>query len=173
MRSFSPRLAAAVPDGWVVRGTVELASPELQARIIASTEDLPADATLDDLLQRHERALAEHFPGYEELGVERLSTASGVPAVLRSFTWKPPEWPAIGQLQLYLVDRGRGLVVTASAEQERFAEIQPALREAVLGIRLEAAGGGDGAVVRTGTGPRERTYAALDAGVLTAGGSDR
>jgi hypothetical protein len=171
MRTFSPRLVAAVPDGWAVRGTLELASPELQARVIGSTEELPAGTTLDDLLERHEQTLTEHFPGYEELAVERLSTPGGAAAVLRTFAWQPPEWPALGQLQLYLVDRGRGLVVTASAERERFAEILPALREAVLGFRLERAGGGEGTVIRTGTGPRERTYAALDAGVVTAGPS--
>jgi hypothetical protein len=173
MRAFDPRLAAGVPDGWEVRGTIELVSRELQARVIASTEELPPGGTLEDYLEQHERMLAEHFPDYEELGVERLSTASGAPAVLRSFMWKPPDWPAIGQLQLYAVDRGRGFVVTASAERERFAEIAPALREVVLGVRLELPTGGDGAVVRTGTGARERTYAALDAGALTAGGASR
>jgi hypothetical protein len=173
MRTFSTRLAAAAPDGWAVRGTIELVYQELQARVVASTEDLPPDATLEDYLERHEQTLAEHFPGYEELGVERVSTPSGAPAVLRSFAWQPPEWPAIGQLQLYAVERGRGLVVTASTERERFAEIAPALRQVVLGVRLELPAGGNGAVVRTGTGPRERTYAALDAGALTAGTESR
>jgi hypothetical protein len=168
MRAFNPRLAAAVPDGWVARGTIELGSQELQARVIALTEDLPHDATLEEYLARHEQSLAEHFPNYEELGVERISTASGAPAVLRSFTWQPPEWPAIGQLQLYAVERGRGLVVTASTARERFAEITPALREVVLGIRLELPPDGTSAVVRTGSGPRERTYAALDAGLVVA-----
>jgi hypothetical protein len=173
MRTFSPRISATVPDGWVIRGTIELASQELEARVIASTEQLPPDATLDNLLERHDRMLAEHFPGYHELSAERLSSPSGAPALLRSFTWDPPESPSVGQVQLYVVDRGRGLVVTASAERERFAEIEPALREVVLGVKLEAGavGEGDGAVMRTGLGPRERTYAAFDAGVLTAGDS--
>ncbi len=170
MRAFSPRLAATVPDGWVARGTVELASADLRARVVASAEELPADATIEDYLEQHEKMLTEHFPGYEELGVERVPTASGSEAVLRRFTWQPPDWPAVGQLQLYAVQGGRGLVVTASAEADRFAEIEPALREVVLGIRLELSAGREGAVVRTGTGPREQTYAALDAGALVAGG---
>jgi hypothetical protein len=170
MRAFSPQLVGAVPDGWVVRGTLELASPELQVRVVASTEELPADATLEAYLEQHERMLSEHFPGYEEVRLERVPTASGAEAVLRRFNWQPPDWPAVGQLQLYALESGRGLVVTASAEAERFAEIEAAVREVVLGVRLQLAPVGDGAVVRTGSGPRELTYAAFDSGALVAGG---
>jgi hypothetical protein len=170
MRAFSPRLVAAVPDAWVVRGTIELVSQDLRARVVASAEELPADATLEGYLEQQAQLLTEHFPSYEELGVERVSTASGSEAVLRRFTWQPPEWPAVGQLQLYAVEGGRGLVVTASTEADRFAELEPVLREVVLGVRLELSAGREGAVIRTGTSPRDRTYAALDAGALVAGG---
>jgi hypothetical protein len=162
---FRATLTAPVPDGWLVRESVELVSAPQSAYAVASSVTLSPGTTAEQFAES-QRVLSEGLPSYEGLAVETVELADGQPAVLRSFSWAPPDGAARSELHLCAVQGQRGILARAVSSAERFAEVEPTLRELLLGIGLGAPASRGGVLRREST-PREQTYAAFEAGQLT------
>jgi hypothetical protein len=92
--------------------------------------------------------------------------AGGAQEIFRRLRWKPPDRDEVAELHRYLVRDKRGIVARAVCPAERFAELEPRLREllASIAVGTPAARGG---VVRTEDTAQSRTYAAFESGQLT------
>lgn len=166
MQTFVPGLSVGMPDGWIARESVVLASPDEGSYVRVTSELVPDALTTDVYADRYGKQLRERLPGYEELAVETVEIAGGRPAILRSFRWTPPEREARAQLHLYAVLGRRAILARAASSVDRFAEIESTLRELLLGVRLGTPAS-RGGVFRAQSMPRDRTYSAFEAGQLT------
>jgi hypothetical protein len=176
---FQAGLTALVPGGWLVRESVELASPTGEARVAASVDLVGPETSLEEYAGMYGEALVERLPQYEEVRVEPIAHPAGGRALLRRFRWTPEDAEAVGELQLYTLAGGRGVCATASTTETGLARLEPQLRSILLGFSLPA-GPSPGGLVRFADDPRNRTYAAFERGelattleqVLGGGGSD-
>lgn len=156
----------AVPEGWIARESIELASPEQQGYVFVSADLLPKALTADEYAEGYGKQMRERLSGYEELESENVELAGGQPAIVRSFRWTPPEGAPIAELHLYAVRDRRGILARASCAEERFTENEPRLREVLLGIDLGTPPSRTG-VFRSDDSPQSRTFGAFEAGQLT------
>lgn len=166
MRIFRPTLTAFVPDGWLVRETIQLALPEHDAYVVASTDLVPDGTTPEDYAGQFEQALAGGLPGYEQLTVETVELQGGRSALVRKSRWSPPEGEPVAELQMYVVANGRGIVSTARVPEKAFDELEPQLRELLAGIGVDGHGPAGG-ILRRDESARSRTYEAFEVGRLT------
>jgi hypothetical protein len=166
MRRYKPGLTALIPDGWLVRETLELASPEEKAYIIASGYVAPPETTPEQYAKAQGDLLRDRLRDFEELSLEETTLPNGHSAFVRSFRWTSPDDERIAELQLYTVENGRGVVATARGLAAGFDELEPRLREILAGIGVGGASAGRG-VLRRDQSARGRTYAAFEAGQLT------
>ena len=163
---YRASLTALVPAGWLVRESLELAAPGAKARVGASGDYLDEATDLDEYARRYAELL-ERLPGYEELGLEEVSGATGERALLRRFRWTPEGGDAISELQLYSLAAGRGICATASALESDLPSLEAQLREVLRAISV-AGVAAPGGLVRADASPRARTYEALERGELAA-----
>jgi hypothetical protein len=131
---FRPTLSAAVPDGWFVKESLTLLSPDGQANIIASSEPLDPSITSDRYAEVQGRLLVEEFPGYREAVFRRLKVFGGREGFFRQFTWEPPDGTLVTQLQIYYAEGGRGYTATATSTVVGFLEYEAHLLSAVEGL---------------------------------------
>jgi hypothetical protein len=165
MRRFSPGMTALIPEGWVIRESIEFASPAERAYVIASAYIPPADTTSAQLAEAQGNFLRERLPEYDEVSLVETSLPHGGAGLVRSFRWTPPEGERLAELQLYAVANGRAIVLTARSPAEGFDEREPKLRELLLGIGFGGQGSAGGIFRRHDT-PVSRTYAAYEGGDL-------
>jgi hypothetical protein len=166
MKRFRAALTAVIPEEWMVRESIEFASPEGKGYVVAAADVLPSPLTAEEYAEHYGKQLRERLPEYEELQVETIARGPGETAVIRSFRWSPPEGEPVAELHLYAVDDARGLVARAGAPAASFGDLEPKLRELLAGVRLGRPAPRRG-VVRMEDTPRARTYAALEAGQLS------
>src|SRR5215210_3674326 len=91
VKRYRTALTALIPEGWIVRESVELASPEGKGYVVAAADVLPSPLTAEEYAERYGNQLRERLPEYEELQVETIGRGAGETAVIRSFRWSPPE----------------------------------------------------------------------------------
>lgn len=165
-RRLRPGLTALVPEGWFVRESLEFVSAPRHAYAIASVVTVKPAETAEQLADRHGRVLADRLPGYEELAVETVRLADSRPAIMRRFRWTPAEQDARAELHLYAVQGRRAILARGGCAAERFAELEPELRELLSGIGVGTPPSPVG-VRKIASTPRERTYSAFEGGRLT------
>jgi hypothetical protein len=130
-------LTLGIPRGWSFKESYTLIAPDGQANVIASTEPLPHSMTPFEYQQRQGNELQAEFPEYREHSLEQI-TVLGLDqlAFLRTFSWRPEEAEQVTQMQLYAVESGRGITVTATTPSVHFAEQRPTLIEAIRSIKV-------------------------------------
>lgn len=162
---FRPGLTALIPEGWVVRESIQLASAEQNAYVVASVDVLARGTTAEQYAGQYEEQLRRRLPGYEEVLVETVELPQARSGFLRKFRWAPPEGEPITELQMYVVENGRVIVSTARAAEEAFDELEPQLRDLLAGIGFgpPAPAGG---ILRRDDSPAMQTYEAFEAGQL-------
>ena len=163
---FRPTLTVDVPDGWLVRESIELAAPDEGAYVTASVEGVDPDTTAEQVADRYRQAVAERLPEYEELAVERIELSPGRPAVVRKVRWKPPQDEPVAELQMYSIRAGRAIVATARGREASFDKLEPTLRDVLAATDVGVPSPSAGIVRRDGTS-RTRTYDELEAGHMT------
>jgi hypothetical protein len=104
-----------LPAGWTTKESATLSHPEQTANIIFSSEPIDDGMTVDVYADLQLDLLVKEFPEFELLE-QSAATLNGVgDAVLRRFTWHPPDGEPVIQLQLYAVKGDRGYTATATA----------------------------------------------------------
>jgi hypothetical protein len=166
MHRFRSVLSVAVPDGWLARESIELVSTDERVYVAASVSALPPDMTLDQYAEDHSRQIGELYPEYEETGLDRVTLPSGRETIFRNLRWQPPEGDRLGEVQMYAIEDGRGILARACTPVDSFAQHEARLREVLSGITLGSASMSGGLVRRDDT-PRSRTYDAFEAGRLS------
>lgn len=171
MRRFRPVLTGIAPDGWFARESIHL-SDGGGGSVVAAVEFIAPGTTLERYAQEYGEILSRELPGFAELDLSETTLASGAPGLMRRFRWTPEAGEPVTQLQLYALEGGKGVVATATAPADSFAELEPMLHELLRGIELPRAwvGGSVGLWEET---PRHATYQALLRGELVAGREPR
>jgi hypothetical protein len=162
-RLFRPDLAVLAPAAWRARASIELVEPNLRAHVVMTLDDLGEDDSLDSYSGAYGTVLAERAPHYEELRREMVALSDGRPVVVRRFRWRAEGAEPVEQVQVYVVQGGRGLAATLSSPRP-LDELEPRVLELVEGARLEGRSGG--MLARVADDPRSRTYAAFERGEL-------
>jgi tetratricopeptide (TPR) repeat protein len=87
--SFRASITSLVPDGWLVKESITLLSPDGQANVIASSE--PLDPSIDTARYAGTQGelLRTEFPGFKEAWVQEREVLGGRPGVVRAFSWTP------------------------------------------------------------------------------------
>jgi hypothetical protein len=165
MKRFRSALTALIPEGWIVRESIEFGSPKGEGYVVAASDTLPSALTTDEYAERYGKQLGERLPEYEELQVETITRGPGETAVIRSLRWSPPQGEPVAELHLYAVQDGRGIIARACSRAEAFGELEPKLRALVTAVGMTSPAPRVG-VLRVEDTPRTRTYAALETGQL-------
>jgi hypothetical protein len=160
---FKPRLSASVPEGWLVRESIELMAPDERVSVLATGNLVSPETTLEQYAEQVAAELREHAPGYEELSLETVDLG-GRPAMLRKLRWTPEGAEPVSELQMYLVADGRALAAIARSRGEM---VEADLRALLAGIQLEQLPRTEAAIHRLETTARRQTYEAFEAGQLT------
>jgi hypothetical protein len=164
-RVFNPGLSILLPDGWIARASVELVAPDVQTVITATLEDTAADTVLEEYADAHGAMLAEQVEGYEQMSCKIVALPEDRRALVRRFAWTPEGLSRTEQVQLYVVENGRGLVATAIAEDTDLDGLERRLRDLAAGIQFVGSAP-RGGLTRVVDDPRSRTYAAFERGEL-------
>ena len=103
----------------------------LRLNVNVTTDRVPAGMTVERFEAVSESRMGLLFNAYQRLRTDR-TTVSGVPAVLRYYTWKRNDGLELYQMQLYIVAGDRAYVVTGTTSTQS-AGLQ---REAALLLRI-------------------------------------
>ncbi len=136
MFNFRPMIVTPVPDGWYVKESVTVLAPDGQANVIHSSEDL--DASIDTALYAdlQGQLLMEEFPGYEEHSFVWIRLTDGRRAVVREFSWTPPDGVSVTQIQLYYAENARGFTATATTPTSQFPRFSRQLRDLLMNVSV-------------------------------------
>lgn len=132
-----PRLLATRIDthsaiDWYYKESITLLAPGGDANVIASSEPIRPDMDSADYASAQGNLLDEEFPGYIELGFEKMLVFGTLDGFLRRFEWSPPDGQPVTQLQIYAAKDGRGYTATATTLQERYVDFEATFAE-ILG----------------------------------------
>jgi hypothetical protein len=118
------RLQWVLPQGWYVKESITMLSPDGQANVIFSSEPLAAEIDLERYAGIQGELLEREFPGFERRDADISVTLDGVgPAIRRTFSWTPPDGSPVTQTQLYAVADGRGYTATATTPTANVARL--------------------------------------------------
>ncbi len=137
MRNFKPRLAAKMPADWYAKESITLLAPDGGANVIASSEPLVPTLTTREYADIQGNLLSDEFAEYEQQSFGPAELLGGREALIRRFSWRPPEGEPVTQIQLYHVEGARGYTVTATTPSNRFAELELQLRQVLEGLVIE------------------------------------
>jgi len=127
MATFRPSLLANVPDGWLVKESITLLSPDGRANVIASSEPIDPSINSEQYARIQGDLLQEEFPGYALVQFGELEVFGGRPGYYRSFQWLPPDQLPVTQFQLYFAEGGRGYTATGTTPVDTAAAYQDVL----------------------------------------------
>ncbi len=131
------RLAVPVPDGWFVKEQLTLLAPDGQANVIVSCEPLDPSTTTERYAAVQGELLRREFPQFEEIALVELPLAGGT-ALLRRFSWSPPDGVRVTQQQVYLATPGTGFTATATTPTTTSARYAPVFDMVLSSLRLGA-----------------------------------
>jgi hypothetical protein len=130
-------LSLALPAGWVWKESITLVAPDGMANVIASTEPLDVDTTLEVYVDAQTALLQREFPEFHQYRLEPFLLPGGIDARLREFAWTPPEGERVRQVQLYAVREGRGITATATTPESTLGVHRDRLVEAVASLVID------------------------------------
>jgi hypothetical protein len=130
-------ISLEIPDGWFWKESFDLLAPEGNANIIASTEPLDPEITLDKFVQAQGDLLSTEFPGFHEFKLERARIRGVLEAMLREFAWNPPDGERVRQLQLYAVRDGRSITATGTTPESAWEANGEQLLGTMLSLLVE------------------------------------
>ena len=137
MTSFQATAACRdVPAGWLGKESITLLHGDGVANVIASSEPLAADVTVDDYAAEQGRLLETEFDGYVQHSFEPSRVFGGRPGFIRDFSWTPPDSGRIRQIQLYSAADGRGYTATATTTEDRFASVESELLQILTALEF-------------------------------------
>ncbi|WP_166786570.1 tetratricopeptide repeat protein [Cryobacterium sp. TMT1-19] len=136
MTEFRGEIIALVPDGWLVKESTTLLSPDGRSNIIASSEPLDSSIDTDQYADIQGDLLDKEFPEYEEKSFERVAVLGNRDGYLRTFEWTPPDGVRVAQAQLYYAELGRGYTATATTTAENLKSVELILLEVLRNLRL-------------------------------------
>jgi hypothetical protein len=131
------RLAAPVPDGWFVEESLTLLAPDAQAHVIASCEPLDPSVTTEQYAARQGELLRQNFAEFEEISLDDLPLIGGT-ALLRRFSWTPPDGGRVTQQQVYLTASGAGFTATTTTPATSSARYAPVFETVLRSLRFGA-----------------------------------
>ena len=131
MQAFQSPLSVSVPEGWLVRESVTLTSPNGSANVIVSSESLDAPMTTQAFAEAVEEIVAE-FPEYQELEFTEAEVFGEHMGYVRHFEWTPEGTERVTQIQLYYTENDRAYTATAATTTANFEELESQLRQ-ILG----------------------------------------
>ena len=129
------RLRLRVPAGWAVKESFTVLSPDGQANVIVSREPLAPDLTTEQYAEIQHGLLRREFPGFEQHDLTEVTLSCG-PALLRTFSWKPPDGVRVTQRQLYFAADGTGCTATATTASSAIARFGPLFDTVLRSLEL-------------------------------------
>jgi len=130
-------IRAQLPPGWRVKESVTLLAPDGQANVIVSREPLDPTLTTERYAEVQGQLLRREFPQYSEDGLEPVSFPGGI-ALLRRFSWTPPDGVRVHQHQLYLVHPGTGFTATATAPTTSIGRFAAVFEQVLRSLQFDA-----------------------------------
>jgi tetratricopeptide (TPR) repeat protein len=133
---FRAAITAMVPEGWFVKESTTLVSPDGQANIIASSE--PLDPTIDSAAYAETQGslLEKEFSAYEEKTFEQVAVFGDHDGYVRTFEWTPRDGVRVAQVQVYFAEAGRGYTATATTPLSNMPAVEIMLAQTLRGLRL-------------------------------------
>jgi hypothetical protein len=165
MERFRASLRGLIPEGWSVRESIELVSPQQSAYVAAAADFLPAGTTIEQYAEQLGTELRERLPGFEEIALEQTGVPGGSRALIRRFRWRPPDGEPVMEIQRYTLENGRGIVCAARATERTFAEHESQLQQLLAGIGVGVPAPLAG-VLRRDESRAAKAYEAFEAGQI-------
>lgn len=136
MKTFEPRLRAAVPDDWFAKESLTFVAPDGRANVIASSE--PLDPSIDTEKYAHVQGeiLTDEFPGFHEFSFDPTPVFGAGTGYVRRFQWTPPDGEMVTQVQIYFAENGRGYTATATVPSDDYERYEVAILEVLSRLRL-------------------------------------
>jgi hypothetical protein len=134
--TFTGEIRARVPQGWWAKASITVIAPDGQANVIASSEPIDPDLSTREYAVHQGDLLRREFPGFHEFSFEPIAAFGGRDAFKREFSWTPPDGVQVHQIQLYLVEQGRGFTATATTPEYHFDRMEADLRDILHRLAL-------------------------------------
>ena len=129
------RLRVAVPAGWTVKESYTVRSPGGQAVVLVWREPLSSDLTTERYAETQHILMRREFSGFEQHDLTEVALSCG-PALLRTFSWTPPDGVRVTQRQLYFVSGRTAYTATATATSSEFARVGVVLDTVLRSLEL-------------------------------------
>jgi hypothetical protein len=140
MEPLIRRIGMGVPAGWYAKESLTVMDPHGQANVIVSSE--PVDSTIDSATYASIQGelLDKEFVGYYEESFEPITVFGGRSGFIRRFGWSPPDGVPVRQIQVYVVEEGRGFTATATTPLTSFERFEATFPEVIGSLDIAHVG---------------------------------
>ena len=137
MERYQSTTSVPVPEGWRVKESITLLSPDGHSNLIVSREPLDPQITSQEYAKTQKELLRKEFPDYREHAFAKTELQGGKKAYLHRFQWKPPNSEDVTQIQVYYSNNGVGITATATCRTLDFEHYENEIRQVLGGITFE------------------------------------
>jgi len=125
-----------LPPEWLVKESITVLAPDGYANVIASSEPLDLEISVEKYATVQGELLRTEFPDFQELDFGQTTVFGDKTGFMRRYQWRAPDKGMVSQVQIYYAADGRGYTATATVPSGELSRYEQVLFEIIAGLQI-------------------------------------